>query len=188
MLEELGDSYHNKEFFQANIRALGIYVRTSIEALSKTAKEVVIDATFGTNNVGMDLYAVLAELDGIWVPLAYLFIEKDNSTGSTRAGTMTQILDQFLRPLNESGLAPSFVGCDKDKSEINAIQQVWPSAKVQLCYWHAKRVVQTKLKDSCRTNSLARYTPEEAKAIVPNLEICWGSHPTKRLSKDHRYD
>ena len=52
-------------------------------------KEVAIDATFGKNNAGMDLYAVLAELDGTGVPLAYLFVEKDNSTGPAPAGTMT---------------------------------------------------------------------------------------------------
>ena len=151
-------------------------------------KEVAIDATFVTNNAGMDLYAVLAELYGTGVPLAYRFVEKDNSTGPPPAETMTQIIHQSLRPLRQSGLFPSFVGCDKDKSELNAIQQVWPSAKVQLCYWHAKRAIQMKLKDPGRANSLAHYTPEEAQALVPSLEICWGSHPTRRSSKKHRYD
>ena len=78
----------------------------------------MIDATFGTNNAGMDLHAVFAELDGTGVPLAYLFVEKDNSTGPAPAANMTQIIDQFLRSLRQSGLFLSFIGCDKDNVRI----------------------------------------------------------------------
>lgn len=100
---------------------------------------------------------------------------------------MTNVPDQFLRPLLESGPDPSFVGCDKDKVEINAIQQVWPSAKVQLCFWDAKRAMQAKLKDSSRADSLAHYLPGEALALVTNLEIRWRSHPIRRPDRNYRY-
>lgn len=87
--KNLATSNINK-FLQTNVRAL-------IEALSKTRREGAFDANFGTNNAGMDLYAVLVELSRTGIPVAYLFIKKDNSIGSAPAETMTQIFNQFLR-------------------------------------------------------------------------------------------
>lgn len=130
LLEELGASYRNQIITHANIRALGIYIRAFIDALLMDTKGLAIDATFGTNSARMLLFAVLAELDGNGVHVAYLFVERDTSIKPSSPGAMTKVLDQFLRPLFESGFAPSFVGRDKDKSEITALQQVWPSAKV----------------------------------------------------------
>ncbi|KAF5175078.1 Atp-dependent dna helicase pif1 [Thalictrum thalictroides] len=150
---------------------------------------MAIDATYGTNSAGCDLFAVLAEFDGTGVPLAYLFLEKSmltQTSTSVAPSKMTQILHQFLSPLLNRGFSPSFFACDKDRSEINAIQQVWPSAKVQLCYWHAKRAIQTKLKDCHKTDSLTSYFPEDAKKLVPNLEICWGSYVKNRTEQQHR--
>lgn len=187
LLDKLRENYRHKTITNSNIRALAIYISASINELSKEIKEIVIDATFGSNSAGMLLFGVLAEFDGTGVPVAYLFVEKDTSAGTAPIGAMTIILDQFLRPLLESGLNPSFVGCDKDKSEINAVQQVWPSAKVQLCFWHAKRAIQAKLKDTSKTDPLAYYTPGEAQALVPSLEICWGSYPIRRPDRNHRY-
>ncbi|KAI0995432.1 hypothetical protein K3495_g12747 [Podosphaera aphanis] len=136
----------------------------------------------------MDLYAFLAELDGTGVLLAYLFIKKESPKGTaTPPGTLTQVLDRFLRPLKQSGLSPTFVDCDKDRLEINAVEQVWPFAKVQLCFWHAKRAIQTKLKGSTKMNTLAQYPPCEAQSLVSGLEICWGSIPTKRTDRNHKY-
>lgn len=42
-----------------------------------------------------------------------------------------------------SGSSPVYFEYEKDYSEINAIHQVWLSADVQLCFWHAKRAIQT---------------------------------------------
>ena len=187
LLEKLQENYSHQTITHANIRALALYISASIDELLKATKEIVIDATFGTNSAGMLLFGVLAEFDGTGVPIAYLFVEKNMSAGTASTGAMTHILDQFLRPLLESGLTPSFVGCDKDKSEINAVQQVWPSAKVQLCFWHAKRAIQAKLRDSSRTDPLSHYLPGEAQSLVPNLEVCWGSYSTRLPDRNHRY-
>ena len=69
-------------------------------------KELVMDATFGTNSTGMSLFAVLAEVDGTGVPLAYYFMEtfEGNSHGVRQAAprATTAILYQFLRPLQAS--------------------------------------------------------------------------------------
>ncbi|KAI0991125.1 hypothetical protein K3495_g17062, partial [Podosphaera aphanis] len=137
LLEKLGDSYRCEIFHEENINALAIYTNASIDALKRTTAEVAIDATHGTNNAGIDLYAVLAELDGTGVPMAYLFFKKDRLTGTAPTGAITQILVKFLRLLQERNIAPLFVGCDKDRSEINAIEQVWPLARIQLCNWYA---------------------------------------------------
>ncbi|KAI0997184.1 hypothetical protein K3495_g11001 [Podosphaera aphanis] len=164
LLEELGDKYNHEGFTTANLRALAIYIHASISNLAQNTKEIAIDVTFGTNNAGMDLFAVLAEFDGTGTPLVYLFVQK---LAPTEAGAMTQVLVRFMEKIRFLGLDPSFVGCDKDKFEINAIQEVWPSAKVQLCFWHAKRAIRAKLHDSTKTESQKHYFPSEAKKLVP---------------------
>ena len=99
---------------------------------------------------------------------------------------MTQVIYPFLRVLDNLGVNPSFVDCEKDKSEINAIEQVWPSARIQLCFWHAKRAVEMKLKKS-NANFLLHYSSGDAQVTVPSLEICWGSIPVKRPDSNHMY-
>ncbi|KAI0993450.1 hypothetical protein K3495_g14735 [Podosphaera aphanis] len=116
-----------------------------MDALVSRAKELLIDATYGTNSSGMSLSVVLAELDGTGVPLCYLFLGtasiSDQKLSSADAkGATTCILKQFLQSLKDAGYSPKFFGCDKDNSEISAIRNVWPDATVQLCYWHTKSV------------------------------------------------
>jgi hypothetical protein len=93
--------------FSGNMRALAFYISDSVNALAHHTKELAIDATFGTNNMGMDLFVVLAEVDGTGVPLAYCFMDvfNDNSRGVRRADprATTHLLDLFLRPLREAG-------------------------------------------------------------------------------------
>jgi hypothetical protein len=112
----------------ANMRGLAFYISGAIERLVSHVKELAIDATFGTNNMGMDLYAVLAEVDGTGVPLAYCFIHifRDNCKGKRTAdpGATIDLLCQFLRPLQAAGLEPSFFG------EIFAIRSVWPNTTI----------------------------------------------------------
>ena len=57
---------------------------------------------------------------------------------------------------------------------------MWPGVKVQLCYWHVKRAVSTRLNSSKSTNTQNHYWPEEAQKLIPDLEICWGSLPIRR--------
>ncbi|KAI0996216.1 hypothetical protein K3495_g11965 [Podosphaera aphanis] len=76
LLEENRDMYHHRSIFVANVRAYGFYIRASVDALSGTTREIAIDATYGTNNAGMELNAVLAELDGNGASMAYLVEKK----------------------------------------------------------------------------------------------------------------
>ena len=69
--------------FAANMHAIAFYISDSIDVLASRTKELVMDATFGTNSTGMSLFAVLAEVDGTGVSLAYSFMDtfEDNSRG-----------------------------------------------------------------------------------------------------------
>ena len=173
-----------------NVRALAFYILDSINPLVKEVKELAMDSTFGTNNAGMSLFAVLAEVDGTGVPLAYCFVDvfKDNKTGDRYAvpGAIPSTLEQFLRPLRAYGCKPTFFGTDKDFSEIWAIHQAFPEATIQLCFWHARRAIRTKLSSSQATKTQAEYKPQGAQMLIPELEICWGSMPTNRPNGDHR--
>src|ERR1700759_2617040 len=183
--------YNASLFSAGNMRVLAFYISDSVNTLASRAKELSMDATFGTNNMAMDLFAVLAEVDGTGVPLAYCITQvfEDNDRGVRRAetGALTSLLEQFLRPLQSFGFNPTFFGTDKDSSEISAIRQVWPESTIQLCYWHARRAVRAKLTSSRQTNTQGAYNPAEAQAAIPDLEICWASMPIRRPNGDHRY-
>ena len=92
------------------MRGLAYFCREVISTLLLSVKEVAMDATFGTNNAGMDLFALLAELDGTGVPLAYCFVEtvSIDNTRHSEPGALTAILDKFLRVLKAGGLDPAF--------------------------------------------------------------------------------
>ncbi|KAK9343186.1 hypothetical protein V1522DRAFT_248681 [Lipomyces starkeyi] len=109
-------------------RTLAITLRHSYHALymdrklspersASRTKELTIDATFGTNNMAMTLFAFLAEVDGTGVPLAYCFMDtfKDNSHAVCRAepGATTAIVDQCLRPLQDYRFDLTFMGPTK---------------------------------------------------------------------------
>jgi hypothetical protein len=190
LLEESRDAYQHSTYTSGRTRGLAVYIHYTMTTLASESVELAMDATYGTNNAGMELFAVLAELGGTGVPLAYLFLQTlPLETGDLNAnqGAVTHVLDQFLRPLQISGFNPTFFGCDKDDSEIAAIRQVWPSTKIQLCLWHAKRAVRTKLRDSHKSNSQSSYHPGDAQKLIPDLEICWGSLPIRRPDGVHRY-
>jgi hypothetical protein len=86
-----------------------------------------VDITFGTNNMGMDLYAVLAEVDGTDAPLTCCFMPAfgDNCKGKLAADPRATIdlLYQFLR--HSAGLDPGFFKLGRGSSEILAICHVW---------------------------------------------------------------
>jgi hypothetical protein len=122
-----------------NVRMLAFFIPDSISALASRTKELAMDATFGTNNTGADLFAVLAEVDGTGVQLAYCFVDvfKDNKGKRNAApGAIIDVLIHFLQALKCYDLNPTFFGIDKDSAEIFAVRHVWSEATIQLCYWH----------------------------------------------------
>lgn len=187
LLDETSEKYGRTFYTVGNMHGLAIYILESISTLASCAKELAIDSTYGTNNTGMELFAVLAEVDGTGIPLAYLFAGTSKPGEKKDDGAMIHLLEQFLRRIKLGNFKPTFFGCDKDDSEIAAIQLVWPNSTIQLCLWHAKRAIRSKLKDSKKTNTQFRYFSAEAQKIVSNLEICWGSLLVRRPSGDHGY-
>lgn len=148
-----------------------------------------MDATYGTNNAGMDLFAILVEVDGTGVPVTYAFLETlPGPDGKRHAdnGSTAAILAEVLDIVRTRGILPVFFGCDKDSSELLAIGQVFPNAKIQLCAWHVKHALLKKLESKNETATQSNYYPAEAQQVIPELEICWGSNPTRRPSGPHR--
>lgn len=54
-LESKGE-YHNINYTVGNVRGLGIYIRDVMNRLSSKAKELAIDATYGTNSSGFNFH------------------------------------------------------------------------------------------------------------------------------------
>jgi hypothetical protein len=186
--------YHGV-FTAGNLRALGFFASEPTKKLRNCAPQLVMDSTFGTNSGGMDLFAVLAEVEGTGVPLAYCLVEllkppqanpAENKPVRADPGATTYIIQQFLERLKKFGFNPRCVAIDKDPSEIAAVTAVWPGAKIQLCYWHVKRAVSMKLNSSKSTKTQNHYRPDDAQKLIPDLEICWGSLPTRR-PVSHRF-
>ena len=182
---------------EQNVRALYLYAPGNIMQLSRSTTQLTMDSTYGTNNTGMDLFAVLAEIDGTGVPLAYCLTEVVKPEGAgvkgekkklrAEPGALSTVLYRFLERLRDDfEFNPACFAIDKDTAEIAAVTSVWEGAKVQLCYWHIKRAVSLRLNSSKVTKSQENYQPAEAKQVLPELEICWGSTSIRR-PPSHRY-
>jgi len=86
-----------------------------------------------------------AEVNGTGYPLGYLFLDNN---GNGVSGARTTIITKFLNEFKEREISPQFFLTDKDFAQISAGQAVWPNAKVQLCHWHLRRAIESKLKDT----------------------------------------
>ncbi|CAD6983061.1 unnamed protein product [Tilletia controversa] len=161
---------------EGSVRGYALYALGLITALRDRTVEISLDATFGTNNSGHDLFAVLAEVNGTGVPLLYLLLDTKDMRGD---GRRIEMLSEVLAMLKGMGVSPSFVGCDKEAAEIKAIGQVWPDAKVQLCYWHVRRALRQRLGNGKATMT-NQYDAYEAAATVPGLDVCWGVAERRR--------
>lgn len=183
-------TYEHETYLVGGLEGLAVFVSPSIRDLGAEARELAMDATFGTNSAGMSLFSVLAEVDGSGIPLAYCFVRvlptADGSTPRPQPNATSQILVQLLRHLQAAGIEPAFFNTDKDFAEIGAVGLVWPNTKHQLCLWHAKRALRAKFKDANKTSTQARYEPSEAQKIVRDLEVCWGVARESRPNGPHK--
>lgn len=134
-------------FEYQNVRCVAIYLDSLIHEIGpNNIKELAMDATYGTNNKGMDLFAVMAEFEGTGVPIAYGFVEvlgrhqqRIQASQSARSsqptqtqrtihamqGATTDVLSQFLQGIAQRNIHPLVFHTDKDNSEIVAIGEVW---------------------------------------------------------------
>jgi len=90
----------------------------------------------------MELFAGVADMPGEGLPLAYLFITTE---ANAVLHTKQKALVAWMQALSSLGIDPRFTLSDKDQTEINALRQVWPEAKHQLCLWHILRAIKRRL-------------------------------------------
>lgn len=152
-------------FVSHHPRGLALFVNESLAEMHD-ATELSMGSTYGTNNVGAELSAVMGKLDGTGTPLAYLFKTRSipRSEGRTERqeeGSMIELLSLFLTELQSYGFNPTFFGTDKDASEIAAVNLVFPQASHQLCLWHGKRALWQKLAETTKSKPQISYRPAE---------------------------
>ncbi|CAG8678213.1 23664_t:CDS:2, partial [Gigaspora margarita] len=163
---KLVKNYHNVNImFNLNdngITAIALSIDELINLVGTTAVEIGIDATYNTNNLNLELYSILAEVDGMGFPLAYMLL---TTTTAIIEKARTSMITMFLEKLNCKGVKPKFILTDKDIAQIHAIKTVWPTSYIQLCYWHLKKAIQKQL----ATTKTPKYTNYNAKEA--NLEF-----------------
>jgi hypothetical protein len=96
-----------------------------------------------TNGSRFEVFALLGELYGSGFPLGYLLIR--SSEDSESGGKENYIKDLLKHLKNTWDVRAIVTLTDKDTSEINAFQEVYPEAKHQLCFWHCLRAIRTRL-------------------------------------------
>lgn len=79
----------------------------------------------------------------------------------------------WFQALKVLGIDPEFTLSDKDDAEINAMQEVWPLAKHQLCAWKRRLAKLVK--------GLAFYDAKEAHRLFAIIDEAW--LPYSRLGK-----
>ncbi|CAB4424116.1 unnamed protein product [Rhizophagus irregularis] len=153
--------------FQKEEKALGFLTKFWDILINSQFKisEIGVNATYNTNNLKFELYVVHAEIDGMGFPLAYLFLENGNCGGGIRTGI---IIDFFLQ-LKIRGLEPEFFLTDKDFSQISAARFVWKNVKIQLCLWHIKKAVETRLGNNKNSQQI-NYNGEAAHQLFSFID------------------
>ncbi|KIJ26521.1 hypothetical protein M422DRAFT_272397 [Sphaerobolus stellatus SS14] len=125
------------------VSALGWGLKEIAHTLEGKIVEIAIDATYNTNAKDMELYGVLAEQDNSGIPIAYCLL---TTASAITPGKHKRALKSFMKSLcDEYNVHPKFVHTDKDIAEIKSAQAVWVSSKHQLCWWHVRKAVKTRL-------------------------------------------
>ncbi|RIB22407.1 hypothetical protein C2G38_1881739, partial [Gigaspora rosea] len=92
-------------------------IREIIDRIGINATEIGVDAIYNTNKMNLELYSVLAEVDGTGVPLAYMLL---TTTTAISDGIRTNMIAQFFNKLCYRGISPVFIMTDKDSAQILA--------------------------------------------------------------------
>ena len=109
----------------------------------------------------------MAEHDNAGMPIAYLFLSTATSIEKQKR---RRALNAFLEVIKSKyGASPRFVHTDKDTAEIGAANDVWPTAKHQLCHWHMERAIG----DRSRKKALAttKYNAKRANKVFSFISV-----------------
>ncbi|GBC35839.2 ATP-dependent DNA helicase PIF1 [Rhizophagus irregularis DAOM 181602=DAOM 197198] len=140
----------------SSLPALGFLTTLFDRLIYNKFDAIVIDTTYGTNNLSWELYAIMGVIDGTGFPLSYLLI----SAGKNR--NITEILTYWMQALKERNLRYfPFILTDKDFSEINASKTRLASNKKGVYYSYNPKIAH-----------------EECSLIDPNWEIVNNSNST----------
>ena len=130
----------------------------------KTILLLLINYIDNTNKNNMELFCGVADMLGEGLPLSYLFI-------TTEAGapplTKQTALIAWMSAIKGLGIDPGFTLSDKDQSEINALKDVWPGAKHQLCLWHMLRALKRRLSKNDNPNL---YSASQAHSAFQEID------------------
>lgn len=119
-----------------------------------------MDATYKTNRYGHELYAIIASVDGVGFPVAYMFVNIQQATDNSQL--KTRAIATFCTKLKQTGFEPKYFFTDKDMAQINAIEDAFgDDTKVSLCLWHMQRSIEKKLASQIQ-RSVTSYFPGEA--------------------------
>ncbi|KAF9554480.1 hypothetical protein CPC08DRAFT_644265, partial [Agrocybe pediades] len=92
-------------------------------------REISLGSAWNTNGLHYEVYALLGEVYGSGCPLGYLLIHSSDGDTEGKERYISQLLNYFK---NAWQLKALFTLTDKDFSEINVFQNVFPEAKHQL--------------------------------------------------------
>ncbi|KAJ7927677.1 hypothetical protein B0H13DRAFT_1537929, partial [Mycena leptocephala] len=100
------------------ISAIAFAFREILDEYGSEVEEIAMDSTWKTNALGYELYAVVAEANGQALPLAFAFTT--STDGTAVEGAKERMLQHVLGHVSEKCPKITFVGSDKDSTEINA--------------------------------------------------------------------
>ncbi|KAF8226953.1 hypothetical protein L208DRAFT_1406196 [Tricholoma matsutake] len=128
---------------EAGISSLAFGFKNILADYGEELHEIAVDSTWQTNALSYELYAVMGEADGRALPLAFAFT--CSTDGNTAPGAKDRMLQDVLRCITQYCPNIVSVNTDKDQTELSAVNEVFPYARRQLCYWHAIRYLETRL-------------------------------------------
>ncbi|KAJ3529727.1 hypothetical protein NM688_g7813 [Phlebia brevispora] len=138
------------------------------EPLRGQTVEVGLDATYDTNSKHLELYSIMAEHDNAGFPLSYCLLSTATSMDIHKRRNALKAWADHVR--EKYDVNPTFIHLDKDMGEIGMARDVW-IAKIQLCWWHLRRAVRTRLAKN--KLSTTPYNPYRAHDEFPFIDIAF---------------
>ena len=126
----------------------------------------------------MELFAVITNMLGKGLLLVYLFITTEENTTPL---TKQNALIAWMKAIHSLRINPWFTMSNKDPLEINALKEVWPLAKHQLCLWHILRALKWRLSQN---ENLILYDALEAHCAFPDIDLAFV--PLRQMSTDEK--
>lgn len=120
-----------------------------------------------TNAAGYELYAIVGEIDGRAIPLAFCFTASD---GTALDGAKDRLLRTIIKFVSNKCPNIEFTLSDKDLTEINGFRAEIPHARHQLCYWHAITYIEERL---AQDKPPAAYSAIRANQVFTFIDPTW---------------